>query len=391
MKVLLVSSKYQPEYSGSGLRAHNTYKRLNKAFSIQYNVLSSSLEHTGTLTYKYDGIVVRRISGLIKISLLSGYWRTIAVWFNLPFEVFLTWNTVRKDINDYDLLHTFGDSWPVGFLTWYFSRKRKPIIRELCNEIPSPYYPKRFSFLIKPIFQQDIAMMVAISPMLEKLAIKSNVKHVWLRPNPVDQDKFNLKNRANRNNLREELTRFNNDDVVLAYVAAIGENKNQRFLLRLLSLLGEKYKLVMAGDVKKERRGYLKQIHSDIALLGLSERVELHEEFTEIPELYMSLADVYVFPSKHEGLGTPILEAQACGVPVVTNKLDGITDYWITEGEAGFSCQLNEKEWVDKIEKALRISPDVLEKNALKILKNCASTLIDSQYYRHLIALTNKN
>ena len=37
MKILLVSSKYQPEYSGSGLRAHNTYKK--EKYNIDFDVI----------------------------------------------------------------------------------------------------------------------------------------------------------------------------------------------------------------------------------------------------------------------------------------------------------------------------------------------------------------
>ena len=47
MKILLVSSKYHPEYSGSGLRAHNTYKRLKKNYKIEFNVLSNSIALNG--------------------------------------------------------------------------------------------------------------------------------------------------------------------------------------------------------------------------------------------------------------------------------------------------------------------------------------------------------
>ena len=36
MKVLLVSSKYQPEYSGSGFRAHHLYLRLSSKFNIAF-------------------------------------------------------------------------------------------------------------------------------------------------------------------------------------------------------------------------------------------------------------------------------------------------------------------------------------------------------------------
>ena len=43
MKVLLVSSKYQPEYSGSGFRAHHLYLRLSSKFNINYDVVCNSL------------------------------------------------------------------------------------------------------------------------------------------------------------------------------------------------------------------------------------------------------------------------------------------------------------------------------------------------------------
>jgi glycosyltransferase involved in cell wall biosynthesis len=33
------------------------------------------------------------------------------------------------------------------------------------------------------------------------------------------------------------------------------------------------------------------------------------------------MADVYMFPTKEEGLGTPMLEAIACGTPVVANNI----------------------------------------------------------------------
>ena len=53
IKVLLLSSKYHPEYSGSGLRAHNTYKRLEKKYDINFDVIVNSINYQGNLIYKY--------------------------------------------------------------------------------------------------------------------------------------------------------------------------------------------------------------------------------------------------------------------------------------------------------------------------------------------------
>jgi glycosyltransferase involved in cell wall biosynthesis len=58
--------------------------------------------------------------------------------------------------------------------------------------------------------------------------------------------------------------------------------------------------------------------------LGVADRVVFtgllpeHEK----ADLY-NLADVYVMPSRGEGFGFVLLEAMACGVPVIASRLDG--------------------------------------------------------------------
>ena len=73
MKILVVSSKYPPEYSGSGLRAHNLYKRLSKKFNISYDVSCNSLINRKNDIYEYDGVTVCKISYPVKIENLKGF------------------------------------------------------------------------------------------------------------------------------------------------------------------------------------------------------------------------------------------------------------------------------------------------------------------------------
>ena len=54
MNILVVSSKYPPEYSGSGLRCHNTFIRLKKKFGINYKVLTSSVTENRNCKYEID-------------------------------------------------------------------------------------------------------------------------------------------------------------------------------------------------------------------------------------------------------------------------------------------------------------------------------------------------
>ena len=75
MKILVVSSKYQPEYSGSGLRAHNTYKRFKKNYNLDFDILSNSIMYQGNKTYVYDGVEVVRISSPFKLPVKRSLWQ----------------------------------------------------------------------------------------------------------------------------------------------------------------------------------------------------------------------------------------------------------------------------------------------------------------------------
>lgn len=51
---------------------------------------------------------------------------------------------------------------------------------------------------------------------------------------------------------------------------------------------------------------------------GLSERLHIHDkvEFADLPAVYR-MADAFVYPSRFEGFGIPMIEAACCGVPTV--------------------------------------------------------------------------
>ena len=186
----MVSSKYQPEYSGSGLRAHNTYKRFKEKYNIDFDVIANSISHQGNKKYKIDNIDVNRISLPFKVPKKKSFLRYIFLVLSIIWEIFFSWKFIKKNIQKYDLLHTFGNTWTIGFLTWYFASKNKPIIRELCNDMGNPLYPIQVANYIKPIFKKENTLMIAISKRLESLAKDFEIKNVWYRFNPVNEFKF---------------------------------------------------------------------------------------------------------------------------------------------------------------------------------------------------------
>ena len=389
MKILLISSKYEPEYSGSGYRAHNTYLRLNKKFGLEYDVICNSKLFSGNKKYEYGGVSIYRISFPLKtpnskslsyyvISFLNIFWHFIYITFFLI-----------KNKKKYSLLHTFGDTWTIGFATIIFSLLKKPIIRELCNETNYPMYPIQIHSLISNVFKNSNTLIIAISKRLYDVAKKFNPYAIWLRNNPVDEKKFHI-NYDNKIYLRKKFSPFNENDNVLAIIANIIPNKNQLFCLKLLNQLPENYKLIIGGPLKDENKKYFNKLILFIRENKLQKRVFIKNEFIKNIEDYIMLSDIFLFPSLSEGLGTPVIESQACGVPVLANLIPGVTDQIIINDKGGYSKKLDLNTWVDHIFKILTINKKILKKNSHEILKISGSSSIDKLYYKYILKLHEK-
>lgn len=387
MKILLVSSKYQPEYSGSGFRAHNLYKRLSKKFDIKYDVVCNSSIINKNEVYKFDNVEVCRISYPFQIKKFSGFTRKLHIFFSMIYEFYYSYKFIKKqNIKNYDLIHTFGNSWSVAFLTYYFHLKKKPILRELVNNMNTPYYPIQFKKIFRKIFQENNTMMVPISKKLEELCKIHNVKNIWSRPNPVDENKFfNIKKEI-KFELRNKLTNFSKNDIILTHIASYMRQKNHIFVLEVLKNLPNEFKLFLGGPVESyEHKENFQLVEKKINELNLNTRVTLAKGFINNIEEYIKLSDIFLFPAWNEALGTPILEAQACGVPVVANLMFGSSDHWVKDGKGGYLVEkFDANIWAEKINLALKINPEILRKNSLDIINVASTKNTDDEYFRRL-------
>jgi len=108
-------------------------------------------------------------------------------------------------------------------------------------------------------------------------------------------------------------------EAYLLYVGNLLPHKNLSRLLEAFALVAKRFphRLVIAG--RRDPR-YYPALEAKVKVLGLEERVSFLDYVPqeELPALYAG-ADVFILPSLYEGFGLPILEAMACGTPVIAS------------------------------------------------------------------------
>lgn len=134
-------------------------------------------------------------------------------------------------------------------------------------------------------------------------------------------------------------------------VGTLEPRKNLTFLLRVIAKLRQKQpeiKLVIAG-----RHGWGTETFMEtLRALELAEVVYLlgAVDDEDLPALYQ-MADVFVFPSLHEGFGLPIVEAMAAGAPVIASNTTSIPE---AAGDAAILLSpTDEKAWIQALDEVL--------------------------------------
>lgn len=111
------------------------------------------------------------------------------------------------------------------------------------------------------------------------------------------------------------------DAILLMSVGELNENKNHSVVIKALARLNDKnvhYAIAGTGPLKES-------LESLAASLGVGEQLHLLGYRRDVAELYKA-ADVYLHPSKREGLPVAVMEAMACGVPIIAANNRGTRD-----------------------------------------------------------------
>lgn len=170
----------------------------------------------------------------------------------------------------------------------------------------------------------------AISNYLADFARRHGAKcQIAVVPNGVDLQKFKSQNLKVKSSSQ-------NSKVIITTSRLVYKNGIDILIKAVAELKAKNYKLkvIIVGSGPEDQN--LKKLAKN---LGLSNEVIFlgHIEPDKIPE-YLYQADVFVRPSRSEGLGNSFLEAMAAGLPVIGTAVGGIPDF-LEDEVTGLFCK----------------------------------------------------
>jgi glycosyltransferase involved in cell wall biosynthesis len=173
--------------------------------------------------------------------------------------------------------------------------------------------------------------------------------HVVVIPNGVS-DEFSPVHDADAFTALKQRIGLTHDRFLL-FVGGADPRKNHRIVLEAASLMQNRLAgrtLVMAGSPVHAFGSY----ERTAAAYGITKQILCPGRLSQ-PDLRLlyTHAEVFLFPSLYEGFGMPVLEAMACGAPVITSKTTALAE---VAGEAAILVDpLDARELADGLSRVL--------------------------------------
>ena len=184
--------------------------------------------------------------------------------------------------------------------------------------------------LERRVYSNPLVRLAAVSKFAaEQLRSCFGRTDVAVIPNAVDHDLFHLPVRLSRRAAARAQFNFLDSDFVLLLIGNDWKKKGLRCLLEAAALCQyPSLRILVVGS--DDRRP-----HQNLAqTLGIARQVNFASPSTD-PMHFYSASDAYAGPSLEDSFGLPVAEAMACGLPVITSRHAGVSEF-ITDGTDGF-------------------------------------------------------
>ena len=192
----------------------------------------------------------------------------------------------------------------VNIIASYIS-KHHTIISE--RAMPSLQYQyglngKINKFLIKALYHKANLCISNSQGNKKDLIDNFAVKNIVSIPNPFDLE---LIDKLSKQDIDIEKKRF-----TFVTVGRLDQGKNHNLIIDAIKNMNADLWIIGDGELKEEIHRYIKELNLDKKVYMLGKK--------ENPFSFLSKVDCFVFASNHEGFPNVLVEALACGLPIIS-------------------------------------------------------------------------
>lgn len=393
----MINFEFPPIGGGTANANYYFLKELKKNKKIRVDLVTSTDKNstdkkTNTEITKFSSNITIYKIGIKKQDLHHWKASEMLIWcVKAYFLIKKLISLSSKSSDPYDLMHCWN-AWPPGFFGYWFRKKIPYIIALRGHDVPG--YEIRFEklekFFLKSLSRKiwkNAKKVTANSEQLIELAHKTLNLPILMIPNGIDTKEFkpNLKikkgsriNQSNNNNNYESNNESYTNQIENNQSSIILASKGSRLSVNNTSNSSNKLTLISTGRLG-QRKGYiylikalqkLKQINKKeffkLILIGKGiEEEKLKQEskgldieflgfisHDKLPK-YLNKADVYISSSLVEGMSNSILEAMACGLPIITTDVGGTKELIKEKGDQQNGVIIEKTADIDSIIEAL--------------------------------------
>jgi len=322
LHILMVVWSFPPDFGGAGIQAAYLAKQL-KDSGIDVEFIANNKEK-GSQHDNYNGLTIYRYSTFARNHKISEALFIIRILIHI------------LRVNKYHIIHFHSMEGLEALIFPILRMLKKKIIFKMTlagSDDPASYKRRRYLSSIYSLGLKYVNCFIAISSkqieLVEKGGISKN-RCVYV-PNGVDIDKYREVNKNQKIILKKQLGLIEFNKIFLS-VGKIEDRKNYIFLLDVWKILLTKYPasaLILVGPGNTDENEYYRKLNQRIQGNALSGVIFTGQ--VDNVDLYMKVADTFLFASKMEGFGTVLIEALTTSLPVVVKNIEKVTEDIIGE------------------------------------------------------------
>lgn len=235
---------------------------------------------------------------------------------------------VRANRSTIDLIHTHGAALlgAVGNLAASWINVPNVVKIATAGKIPPLHRTWSGSWGLKRL--RTSSKVIVLSREIEQEVLEAGLTSDKIAriPNGVDLQRFTPADPQSRNSFRVD-NGLDEDSLVLLFSGRLVKRKGLDLVIDSWPAISEAFPgshCWILGSGAQQDDSVEEALKKRVMNEGLKHIHWLGE--TDTPESYMQASDLFVFPSRREGFSNTLLEAMACGLPVVASEIGGNTD-----------------------------------------------------------------